>query len=439
MRYLSLYELGDQVKKALDAQLEPVYWVVGEIGEIRLNRNGHCYLDLVEKEEDELKAKFRVTIWSYTYRRLIGWFEAITGHSLQPGMKILAQVEVSFHEAYGLSLNIKDIDPNFTLGERARRRQEILRQLTDEGVLEMNKSLELPLVPQRIAIISSATAAGFGDFMDHLENNSFQYVFYTRLFQASMQGKDAERSIIEAMYQVNDALDAGAEFDVLAIIRGGGAQVDLDCFDTYNVATHIAQFPIPVITGIGHERDETIADGVAHTRMKTPTAVADFLMNGIRSFEELIDLQYERMDRLVNERLQTERFNLQSIQQKLEYLGAQIVFRAVNRINQLGERMQYGVKIQFKSGRERLFQLEESVRKLPVKVIEKHLLRLNYLQKHLELLNPEQILKRGYSVTLLNKKTLQAGQQINVGDQLITRTYHKTITSKVTDTKDRDA
>ena len=271
MEHLSLLELNQLIKQALSSQLQPTYWVVAEIGELRVAQNGHCYLDLVDKGDDRLLAKVRATIWSYTFRTLRGWFEAMTGEALRPGLKILAQVEVKFHELYGLSVNVKDIDAQYTLGERARRRQQVVQQLMDEGVYEMNKGLLLPVVPQRVAVISSPTAAGLGDFMDQLAHNRGGYRFEVQLFKASMQGDGAEASIVTALLEVYQRMEEyGSEYDVVVIIRGGGAQVDLDCFDTYTLASHIAQFPIPVITGIGHERDETVADLVAHTKNEDP-------------------------------------------------------------------------------------------------------------------------------------------------------------------------
>lgn len=220
-QYISLSTLNGLIKKTLDAQMESSYWVVAEIGEIRQHSSGHCYLELVEKEGAHVCAKIRATIWSYTYRRLSGWFSAITGQDLRAGMKILSQVEVQFHELYGLSLNIKDIDASFTLGERARRRQEVIAQLTEEGVIDMNKSLPLPLVPQRIAVISSPTAAGYGDFVEQLRNNRYGYRLHLQLFQAAMQGRDAEESIIAALHAIYAQAETQIPYDAVVIIRGG--------------------------------------------------------------------------------------------------------------------------------------------------------------------------------------------------------------------------
>jgi exodeoxyribonuclease VII large subunit len=282
MEHLSLYELNKKISEALANNLEPSYWVVAEIGQIQTNRKGHCYLELVEKEDDQIKAKTRATIWSYTYRNLSTWFEGITGQSLKAGMKILFNATIQYHEIYGFSLNIRDIDAQYTLGERAKKRQEIIERLREDGVFEMNKELRLPTVPQNIAVISSETAAGFGDFMDQIVGNDYGYEVEIELFNAVMQGEEAASSIIDAMHQVFENI---GNYDLLVIIRGGGATLDLDCFDNYDLGSHVAQFPIPVITGIGHERDETITDMVAHTKMKTPTAVAEFIISGFRNLK----------------------------------------------------------------------------------------------------------------------------------------------------------
>jgi len=275
MEHLSLATLNQIIKDTLNTTLEPSYWVVAEIAELRTNYSGHCYLEFIQKEEESGKilAKTRGTIWSYTYRTVSAWFQSITGEELRSGITVLANVQVQFHEVYGLSLNVKDIDPNFTLGERARKKQEIIKQLEEDGIFEMNKSLKLPLVPQRIAVISSETAAGYGDFMNQITHNDFGYKIETLLFPATMQGDKAPNAIINALLQVHNTMD---KFDALIIIRGGGAQVDLDCFDHYELAAHIAQFPLPVFTGIGHERDETICDLVAHTSLKLLRQLLNF-------------------------------------------------------------------------------------------------------------------------------------------------------------------
>ncbi len=412
MESLSLFELNNLVKQVLDLNLAPTYWVVAEIGEMRLTQKGHCYMELVEKKGEIIKAKSKANIWSYTYRNLSGWFESITKQSLQPGLKILAQVEVNFHELYGFSLTVKDIDPNFTLGERARKKQEVIAQLEDDGVLDMNKEIPLPLVPQNIAVISSETAAGYGDFIDQLNNNKYHYKFNVKLFKALMQGEKAKDAIINAMYLIHKAIES---FEVVVIIRGGGSQVDLDCFDTYDLAAHIAQFTIPVITGIGHERDETIADIVAHTKLKTPTAVAEFLINGLESFEGKLDNLFNNIWHYSNEYLSGQNNNLDLLKNQLIYGTKQSLHHANNTIDHLTEKAQNNPKI----------------------FLEKAHAKIDLLEKSVALLDPINVLKRGYSITKINGKVLKK-QKLKTGDLLETETLGSLIKSKVERVENRE-
>jgi exodeoxyribonuclease VII large subunit len=287
---LSLFELHQQIREELEVAFPESYWVVAEIAQVSPDkRKGHCYLNLVDKGDDPrgaLQAQARATIWSTRYQMLGRYFEEKTGQPLKAGLKILFQANVRFHELYGLSLDIVNIDANYTIGDLARQRQETLKRLEAEGLLTANKELELPPAPQRLAIVSSSTAAGYQDFIHQLENNAYGYTFSTRLFPAIVQGNEAPASITKAM-----ALIARYNhlFDVVVIIRGGGSQTDLGCFDDYRVAAAIGNSPLPVLTGIGHERDESIADLVAHTRQKTPTAVANFLIDKCREVEEQVE------------------------------------------------------------------------------------------------------------------------------------------------------
>lgn len=414
----SLAELGQLIKQTLESQLKPSYWVVAEIGEIRLSR-GHCYIELTEKKEDQLIAKLRATIWSYSYRTISSCFEAATGKALNQGMKVLANVTVQFHELYGLSLNIKDIDPNYTLGERARHRQEVINRLIREGVYDMNRSLELPGVPQRIAAISSSTAAGWGDFVDQLIQNPFRYKFKVSLFQATVQGDQAIPSIIKALEKIYEQED---QFDLVVIIRGGGAKTDLDCFDSYELATHIAQFPLPVLTGIGHERDETVADLVAHTKLKTPTAVAEFLLSGLRIFEErciqAAEYIFARAENCMKEQTH-----------KLEFLGrglrsqTQFAFRQARQKSQnLSAGLEKGTKLLVKENESRLSNIELSWQRCLTAGIKRENLKLTHIQKTLELLSPENVMKRGYSITYVNGKLAKKAGIPKEGDEVSTHT-----------------
>lgn len=257
MEAISLYELNNRIKQTLKASFADSVWITAEITEVQLNRSGHCYLQLADKreQEDSIVATARGTIWAFTFRTLRPYFETTTGRQLEKGMKVLLNVEVVFHELYGYSLNIRDIDPTYTIGDLERKKREILAQLEADGVIDMNRELEFPVLPKTIAVISSPTAAGLGDFMNQLQTNPYGYRFQVKLFPAIMQGDKTTDSVIAALERI---YEYESVFDVVVIIRGGGSQTDLGCFDSYEMAANIAQFPLPVIAGIGHERDETI-------------------------------------------------------------------------------------------------------------------------------------------------------------------------------------
>lgn len=279
---ITLSQLQRQVKQTLTEQFALPVWVSAEISELKVNYAGHCYLELIEKGEDDAipKAQARATIWRNRYPHLSSYFEAETGQPLTAGIRILAQVLVSYHELYGFSLQINDIDPAFTLGEMERQKNATIRRLQEEGVWEMNRSVELPAVVQRLAIISSAKAAGFQDFTNELKKS--RYAFHTTLFEAVMQGQSAEESIIDALGRVADRME---QFDAVVIVRGGGSQSDLSCFNAYRLSNHVAQFPLPVLTGIGHDKDQSVVDMVAASPHKTPTAVAAWLVERMADLE----------------------------------------------------------------------------------------------------------------------------------------------------------
>ncbi|MGV3539161.1 MAG: exodeoxyribonuclease VII large subunit [Rufibacter sp.] len=290
-RPLTLFEFNHRLREEIENALPHRYWITAEISETRVHHgSGHCYLTLTDKEPGSTKstliAQARGTIWKRQYQEIAQFFEAQTGHSLKGGLKILFQASPRFHELYGFSLDIHDIDPTYTIGDLARQRQETITRLQTEGLLDLNRKQVLPQVPQRLAVISSPTAAGYQDFVSQLEKNPFGYAFALTLFEASVQGAEAVPSIKAALHRVTLQQQA---FDAVVIIRGGGSQTDLLCFDQYELAATVAQMPLPVLTGIGHERDESITDLVAHTPLKTPTAVAAFLVDRCNEFEAEVE------------------------------------------------------------------------------------------------------------------------------------------------------
>lgn len=313
---MRLSDLQEQVRKSIEQRFTGKYWITAEISEIKNHYSGHCYLDLIDKNpgEDTVSAKAQAIIWANNYRMLKPFFETTTGSPLAKGMHVLVCVQVQFSSLYGLSLVIIDIDPAFTVGEQELLRQETINRLKAEGMFEMNSTLDFPPLPKRLAVISSEQAAGYRDFMKQLHENEFGFKFYTELFPAPMQGIVAPEGIIEAMDQV---AARGEEFDLLLILRGGGAAHDLACFDDYNLAANIAQFPLPVVVGVGHDHDYHIADMVAHTSVKTPTALADLIVDLFAAEEQQILYLARRLSMAIQNRIMSERSRIQLLEQRI--------------------------------------------------------------------------------------------------------------------------
>ena len=455
---ISLFELNNQVKSGMRELFPGNYWIVGEISEMNTNQSGHCYLELIEKKADseQILARAKATIWAFTFRMLRPYFESVTGQRLSTGIKILVQVSIEFHEAYGYSLNIKDIEPNFTLGDLTRKRQEIIKQLQDEGVFHLNKELELAMVPQRIAVISSETAAGYGDFIDQLTQNRKGYFFHIKLFNAFMQGNEAEQSIIEALERIFQSADS---FDLVVIIRGGGSQVDLNCFNSYWLCYHITQFPLPVITGIGHERDETIADLVAHTNLKTPTAVAEFIIDKVINFDDYLHELNDRVlsittNQLTNWKEETTRIShtiislvkihIGSEKQRIKSLGA-ISSNSLKAYVQRNRRHLSTLPVRIKSNLHRFFshgllnikQTQKSMELLVKSSIKEEQQRLYQMETTNHLLDPLHILKRGYTLTFRDGVLIKTSSQVKMGDTLTSKWFDGSIDSIVEQKQDK--
>lgn len=428
MDTIRLQQLNQTIKECLTSNLQGSYWVIAEIGELKVNQKGHCYLELIEKKDNQILAKNKATIWSYTYRNLSGWFESITGQALNPGMKILANIIVSYHEVYGLSLNIKDIDANFTLGERARKRKEILDKLISDGVVEMNQRIPLPLVPQRIALVASKSSAGYEDFMNQLIDNPFHYNFKITLFDTIVQGSAAEQSIIEALLAAHDNIQL---FDVLVIIRGGGATLDLDCFDSYELVNHVAQYPIPVITGIGHERDETITDIVAHTNLKTPTAVAEFLINGCNQFINQVETSFRTISDSALLSMMTQKNKLEQLAQILQYGSISIIEKHKNNFKRIYRNIAFMAGTKTDQIKTRINYISATLKSASFKILEYDQKVLNEFELKIELLNPLNILKRGYSITRVNNHIIRSCKDIKENDTIDTEFSDGKIKSKI--------
>lgn len=383
MEKYSLKELCDWIQEIVENDLPNRYWVCAEIASMSVR--GHCYMELVEKAEDGiLAAKVRATCWSNVYHLLSAYFLQETGQSLHTGLQVMLEVSVEYHAVYGLSLNVWNIDPTYTLGDLAKQRQATIQQLTEDGVMDLQKALQIPSLPRRVAVISSADAAGYGDFCDQLKHNRFGFKFHVQLYPAVVQGDTAARSVVQAL---NSIAALEEEWDVVVIIRGGGASTDMSCFDDYNLASHCAQFPLPIIAGIGHTRDVSVVDMVVHTSVKTPTAAAEWLI-------ERVAEQVDRVGDLML-RLQRATQNAVSREKNRLLLYEQQIFNAVRG----------------KAVRERG--------------------KLDLWMKTIELHSPERIFKMGYSLTMVNGKMVRSQSEVNEGDVLETHLHDGVIQSVV--------
>ncbi|MHA7128845.1 exodeoxyribonuclease VII large subunit [Algoriphagus namhaensis] len=428
-RSYSISELNQLIKSTLDMGLDPTYWVVGEMTDFRVAAQGHAYFELVEKSGNQVQAKIRANLWAFTYREVAYRFESVTGTQLKSGMKVLAQVSVAFHPLYGLSANVKDIDPSFSLGERARIRQETIAKLTEEGLLRLNASAPLPPVLQKIGIISSPTAAGYGDFVQQLDQNFSGFKIYHKLFPAAMQGNEAAQSIISALRRaMNEAKKL--QLDAIVIIRGGGAQLDLDCFDEYMLAKEIALTRLPILTGIGHERDETIADLVANTRLKTPTAVAEFILSSFRAYVEQLRVAMTQVERITRSQLQLENSRIDQIHSAIKSRVLNSLFMASEKVKNIKAGVKSSAKNSLQLEKVRLDTLQRDLKKASVRshaLASKH---LEQLEKNISQLDPNAILKRGYTRTEFNGTPIDA-IPLKEGDEILTISSRQRIKSTI--------
>jgi exodeoxyribonuclease VII large subunit len=399
----SLLELNRMVRESIECEMPEEYWVEAELSECRETR-GHCYMELIQKEELSATpvAKAQAKCWANKWLTIRPYFERITGQQLHAGMKVLLQVYPQFHEAYGFSWIVNDIDPTYTIGDMARKRQEIIKKLKDEGVFDLQKELHLPMFCQRIAVISSQTAAGYGDFCNQLADNPYGFKFETQLFPATMQGEGVENSIINALERIYDT-----DYDCVVIIRGGGATSDMSGFDTLALAENVANFPIPIITGIGHERDESILDMVSHTRVKTPTAAAAFLIEHLKEVLDVIDSSQDRITRYAQQKLTTLNSQLAIVSESIPRLFSLVKTRQESKLDIFEQRMRTSIDRRLTS--------------------ESH--KLELISEKLKALDPTLLLARGYSITMHNGHAVRDASTLPPGTEIETRLAKGTIHS----------
>ena len=409
--HFSLLELNRLVRATIEDTLCEQYWLEAEIGQIGEN-NGHCYLEFIQKVEGHNTpvARAKAKCWRNVWGSVRPYFEHTTGQTLTLGMKVLVLVHPDFHEAFGFSWIVDDIDPRFTLGDMARRRQEIIRQLKAEGVFDLNRELPLPLFTQRIAVISSSTAAGYGDFCRQLEENKRGFRFSVTLYESLMQGEGVERSIISALDKINAHID---DYDCVVIIRGGGATSDMSGFDSLLLAENVANFPLPVITGIGHDRDECILDMVSHTRVKTPTAAAAFLIDRLEQVARRIDDAADRITSYVQHRMEIEKMRLSRAAERIPILFSLVKSKQENKMETLNQRIASAVQ----------------------RLIDRRRHTLDILEQRTKSLDPTLLLQRGYTITLVNGHALRSPSAVKPGDVIITRLADGTVKSTVNETK----
>ena len=431
---LSLYELNTLIKGAMYQIFTDDYWITAELSEVNERKYGYCFVEFIEKSRinDNLIAKAQGTIWKDKWYLIKHHFESVTGQRLSKGMKVLARVSISYHEVYSMKFNVLDINPAFTLGDIAQRREDILKQLREAGIDQDNKCLELPRLLQRIAVISSATAAGYGDFCNQLHNNPYGLAFRTQLFEATMQGNDVENSIISALDNIAEQLDL---WDVVVIIRGGGATSDLTGFDTLRLAENVAQFPLPIITGIGHERDDTVLDLISHTRVKTPTAAAEFLIN--HQEQELFTLEdyAARITNGVTNKITAEGNLIQKITSKIPLLFYQIQNNEVNRISRTSLRLSNAAHLYIDNKKRKTDTLDTQLDIIVSVKVKECRQQLEILAAKIVNANPDRILRLGFSITRVNGKAIKDVTSLKIGDKLETTFENGTATSTITGVK----
>lgn len=452
-KIFTLLDLTEEIKESLSVSFPETLWVKGEINEIRENRSGHCYIELVEKDidTDNIVAKARANIWAYTYRMMKPYFEVSTGQELSAGISVLLSVSVEFHSIYGLSLTVKDIDPAYTLGDMEKKRLETIKKLEEDGIIDMNSKLPFPFVPKRIAVVSSSTAAGYQDFVHQLENNPRGFRFSITLFQSLMQGSKAEKSMVESLEAIFEQQN---KFDIVVIIRGGGASSDLVSYNSYYLASHIAQFPLPVLTGIGHERDVTVADMVAFRSFKTPTAVSAFLVELFTTLDDHLSEMSRNIYDGVFSTVNNEKIRLKNSGDRLRTLLKFFSDKSVSETAALAERIndagRYFIKNNKQSyrylttqvshtvrncyirpGRARLANLSDSLSTAVESRLRKESDRLGITEKSTMMADPENMLERGYALVIKNNRIVKSVKSVKISDYLETKLKDGRICSNV--------
>lgn len=426
---LTLYELNMLVRETIERTFTHEYWVKAELSECRESR-GHCYMQLIQKDRSSNTpiAQASARCWRNTWMMIKPYFERVTGQELHAGLEVMLQVYPQFHENYGFSWIVTDINPEFTMGDMARKRMEIIRQLKEEGVFDLNKQLDIPMFCQRIAVISSATAAGYGDFCNQLNENEYGFSFHTKLFPTVMQGEGVESGVIASLDRINERID---DFDCVVIIRGGGAVADLSGFDTLALAENVANFPLPVITGIGHDRDESVLDMISYTRVKTPTAAAEWLISHLAGTWNIICSAQDGIANMVEQRMHIEKMRLRQLSQQIPMLFSVVRERHSALLDSRLQRIRASIHALLHSKRYVIDSLNMRTKQAGnvLLIAEKH--RLEQLELIIKSHDPQVVLGRGYSITLKDGKAVTDATLLKCGDEIETRMEKGSIKSIV--------
>ena len=419
--HISLLELQGLIKSRLDEALPLPYWVTAEISEVKVNYSGHCYLELVEKggANQVPRARVSAVIWRGTYGALASYFASTTGRELEVGMQVLFRASVSYHELYGLSLVISDIDPAYTLGDMERQRQQTIARLQQEGVYDMNRELGFGPVVQRVAVVSSRNAAGYQDFMNEI--SASPYRFEVTLFDAFMQGNEAQESIICALEQAAERM---ADFDAVVMIRGGGSQSDLGAFDSYRLCSHVAQFPLPVITGIGHDKDRSVADMVAAVSLKTPTAAAAWLVEGVAEFDAWLGEAYAGVRQRSADRLDEEGRRVTAAAFALSRNASGLSQRLEIKLERLSSEIRRRVQAAVTRRTGALESFTSALRSRTEALVAREGSRLEMAERITRGRTPERILALGYAIVRRNGAAVKDGAALKPSDR-IDITFHK--------------
>lgn len=425
----SLYEVGRSIQKSLAERYSSSFWVKAEMNKLNLyNHSGHCYPELVEKKDGKVIAQIRANLWRSDYVRINERFLQLLKEPLKDGIKILFQAKISFDPVHGLALWIMDIDPAFTLGDLEAEKRETIRRLQEEGIYNRNKLHTLPLLPQRIAIISVETSKGLADFRRVLEANDWNYTFFTYLFPSLLQGDQAAPAIIR---QLNRIRNVKTHFDVVAIIRGGGGDVGLSCYNYYALAKTIATFPLPVITGIGHATNETVSEVVAFTNAITPTKLAEYLIQRFHNFSVPVQEAERKITEWAQRKILYERDQLQSLLRSFRHLTEHTIRFENSSIRRLSASLKQEVKFRMVHHNTTLRQFHQHLAVHSRLMIKEKLLALKNAEKNIDNMNPVNVLKRGYSITLRNGKAIRSGDEVNPGDTIQTTVFNGSIISVV--------